>query len=151
MNKLEEKLIKEKCKDTLYGELLTAKLKELPCHHWSWAKHDIDNIMFKYMSIDWVPEKESQGLSSVINTIVQLSPSTLAVSHSLQHTHLQGSTYQFTLPRNQPADHNQLVGKFGMQSCFSKAEVPREPEESRTTTGYSTNNFRLKIKILKTV
>ena len=30
MNKLEEKLSKEKSKDTLYGELLTAKLKELP-------------------------------------------------------------------------------------------------------------------------
>ena len=30
MNELEKKISKGKCKDTLYRELLTAKLKELP-------------------------------------------------------------------------------------------------------------------------
>ena len=49
MSKLEENLSKEKREDTLYGEVLTAKLKKLPNHHRLRAKHDIDKTMFKYM------------------------------------------------------------------------------------------------------
>ena len=56
MSLLEEKLSKEKCEETLYGELLTAKLKKFP-HHWLRAKHDISNIKFKCICIDSVPEK----------------------------------------------------------------------------------------------
>ena len=39
-----------KCEDTLYGELLVAKLKKLKYEQRIRAKHDIDNVMFKYMS-----------------------------------------------------------------------------------------------------
>ena len=76
MSKVEEKLYKQKCEDTQYGELLTEKFKKLPYHYRLQAKHDIDNIMFKYMFIDCVPEKESQSFSPAIITIVQPSQST---------------------------------------------------------------------------
>ena len=76
MSKFEEILSKERCEDTLYGKLLTTKLKELPYHRRLRAKHDIDNSMLKYMCIDCVPKKESQSFSPVINTIIQPLQST---------------------------------------------------------------------------
>ena len=85
MSKLDEKLSKEKCEDTLYGELLTAKLKKLPYHHWLPAKHDTDTIMFNYMCIDCAPEKKSQSFSLVIYYCTAIAKHTYAIP--LQHTH----------------------------------------------------------------
>ena len=54
MKKLGEKLEhpqepKQKDDDTLYGELLTAKLEKLSGLNKLRAKYEIDNLMFKYM------------------------------------------------------------------------------------------------------
>ena len=116
MNKIEDKLNKEKCEDTLYGELLTAKLKKLPYHHRLRVKHDIDNIMLKYMCIDCVPEKESQSFSPVINPIAQPSQCRSATTHSLKWLHLPIYPLQ-----KSPTDHNQLV-KIWLVVLFFKGK-----------------------------
>ena len=52
MNKLKEKLNSKKDDDQLYGDLLANKLR------WLWsssklrAKHEIDNVVFKYMLLN---------------------------------------------------------------------------------------------------
>ena len=107
MSKLKVKLRKEKWADTLYRKLLTARLKKFPYHHRLRAKHDIDNIMFKYMYINCVPEKEFQSFSPVINTIVQpLQRTPMRFRHNTPNN--------MTLLTNLPspeivADQNQLV------------------------------------------
>ena len=49
MNKLKEKLNSKKDDDQLYGDLLATKLQRLLSSSTLCAKHEIDNIMFKYM------------------------------------------------------------------------------------------------------
>ena len=49
MNKLKEKLNTKKDDDQLYGDLLPTKLRRLSRSSKLRAKHEIDNIMFKYM------------------------------------------------------------------------------------------------------
>ena len=49
MNKLKEKLNSKKDDDQLYGDLLPTKLRRLSRSSKLCAKHEIDNIMFKYM------------------------------------------------------------------------------------------------------
>ena len=49
MNKLKEKLHSKKDDDQLYGDLLATKLRRLSSSCKLRAKHEIHNIMFKYM------------------------------------------------------------------------------------------------------
>ena len=49
MSKLKEKLNTKKDDDQLYGDLLPTKLRRLSRSSKLRAKHEIDNIMFKYM------------------------------------------------------------------------------------------------------
>ena len=49
MNKLKEKLNSKKDDDQLYGDLLATKLRRLSSSSNLRAKHEVDNIMFKYM------------------------------------------------------------------------------------------------------
>ena len=49
MNKLKEKLNSKKDDDQIYGDLLATKLRRLLSSSKLRAKHEIDNIMFKYM------------------------------------------------------------------------------------------------------
>ena len=49
MNKLKEKLNSKKDDDQLYGDLLPTKLRRLSRSSKLRAKHEIDNIVFKYM------------------------------------------------------------------------------------------------------
>ena len=119
MSKLKVKLRKEKCAGTLYGKLLAAKLKKLPYHHLLRAKHDIDNIMFKYMYINCVPEKESQSFSPVINTIVQPLQRTLM---PFRHNTPNNMTLLTNLPSPEiAADQNQLV-KIWLADLFFKGK-----------------------------
>ena len=53
----------ERCEDTIYGELLASKLKKLPYHSKIRAKHEIDNIMFKYEILECTDGKLQQNLS----------------------------------------------------------------------------------------
>ena len=49
MNKLKEKLYSKKDDDQLYGDLFATKLRRLSSPSKLRAKHQIGNIMFKYM------------------------------------------------------------------------------------------------------
>ena len=49
MDKLKEKLNSKKDDDQLYGDLLATKLRRLSSSSKLRAKHETDNIMFKYM------------------------------------------------------------------------------------------------------
>lgn len=66
---------KQKCEETLYGELLVEKLKKLPYETRLRAKHDIDNIMFKYLT------------SSIISSPILSEPSALTSQQSHQQNH----------------------------------------------------------------
>ena len=48
MNKLNEQLNSKKDDNQLYGEMLATKLRILSSSNKLHAKHEIDNIMFKY-------------------------------------------------------------------------------------------------------
>ena len=52
MNKLKEKLNSKKDDDQLYGDLLANKLRWLRSSSKLRAKHEIDNVMFKYMLLN---------------------------------------------------------------------------------------------------
>ena len=66
IQKLEEKLfaVGDKCEDTLYGELLTKKLKKLTYNAKLRAKHEIDNIMFNYLSVEFTEQHVSSPISN---------------------------------------------------------------------------------------
>ena len=49
MNKLKEKLNSKKHDNQLYGDMLATKLRRLSSSNKLRAKHEIANIMFKYM------------------------------------------------------------------------------------------------------
>ena len=76
MQKLEEKLfaVGDKCEDTLYGELLTKKFKKLACKAKLRAKHEIDNIMFKYLSVEFTEQHDSSPIMNQYATPNQRYP-----------------------------------------------------------------------------
>ena len=69
MDVIEKKLSEPKTEDSLYGELLSKKLSKLPIELNMQAKHEIDNVMFKFsvLSINYKqPVMNQQFLSQNI-------------------------------------------------------------------------------------
>ena len=73
---IEEKIVNKKekrCEDTLHGEILASKMKKLPYQTKVRAKHEIDNLMFKYEILEYCSMDSSvqQNLSLMESSQIQ--------------------------------------------------------------------------------
>ena len=96
MNKLKEKLNSKKDGDQLYGDLLATKLRRLSSSSKLCAKHEIDNIMFKYMLQNEEDQQENvQAIARDQFTSPRPTPSTpIQADSPVYHRPYQQPSYQ---------------------------------------------------------
>ena len=111
MNKLKEKLNSKKDDDQLYGDLLATKLRRLSSSSKLCAKHEIDNIMFKYMLQN--EEDQQANVQAAVRDQFTSPPPTPS-------TPVQANSSVYHQPYQQPPYQEQAIPsrQFPNINCF---------------------------------
>ena len=100
MNKLKEKLNSKKDDDQLYGDLLATKLRRLSSSSNLRAKHEVDNIMFKYM-LQNEEDQQANVQAAARDQFTSPPPST--------STPIQANSPVYHQPYHQPSYQQQAI------------------------------------------
>ena len=107
MDKLKEKLNSKKDDDQLYGDLLATKLRRLSSSSKLRAKHETDNIMFKYM----LQNEEYQQANVQAAARDQFTSPPLTPS-----TPIQANSYQKPSHQQQTGNTVKIISKYQLLS-----------------------------------
>ena len=133
MNKLKEKLNSKKDDDQLYGDLLATKLRRLLNSRKLRAKHEINNIMFKYM-LQNEEDQQTNVLAAARDQFTSPPPT--------PSTSIQANSPAYHQPYQQPSYQQQAIPsrQFPNINCF-QTQQESNVNQNPTFTRMLNNDF----------